>query len=126
MPASFLGPGVLAPTGTTGNVTLPAGVGYQIDPSAVVTAVQIVTEIAGTTCTYTVQGSLDGVNWYPLAYLTDASDTVAVAAVTRTTLGTSVLFLSQPLSRRYKYYRVVSSANTGQTFRVEIYNNNPN
>ena len=125
MPASFLGPGVLAPTGSTGNITVPAGVGYASDPSALVTAIQIVTEIAGTTCTYTAQGSLDGTNWYNLAYLTDASDTVSVAAVVRTTLGASILFLSQTLSRRYKYYRVASSANTGQTFRVEIYSVNP-
>jgi hypothetical protein len=125
MPASFQGPGYLAPTGTTGNTTLPTGVGYQVDPAAIATAIQIVVEVAGTTCTYTLQGSLDGTNWYNLAYLTDATDTVAVAAVTYTTTGARVLFLSQPLSRRYKYYRVVSSANTGQTFRVEVYTNNP-
>lgn len=127
MAASFQGPGFLAPAGSTGNVTLPAGFGYGVDPAAVAVAIQLVIESAGATptVTLTAQGSYDGVNWYNLAYVTDATDTVAVAPVTYTTTGARILQLSLPLSRRYKYYRVASSANTNVTFRAEIYTNNP-
>lgn len=68
------------------------------------------------TITYRWQGSLDGSVWKDLAYITDASDTIAVAARTMTAVGDEFLFLANPLARIYRYFRLIVSANTNVTF----------
>jgi hypothetical protein len=120
MALTFDGPGYLAPAGSTGNNTHPsfhAGSDY----SALI--VQFVVEATGATPTVTwkVQGSLDNVDFFDLAYITDATDTLSVATRTVTSVSKQVNFLANPGARRYKYYRLVTSANTNVTYRGEIY-----
>lgn len=110
----------LAPKGSTGNISNAAAVPVA-DYEAL--ALQFVIEAVGATPTVTFkfQGSLDGTNWYDIAYVTDANDTVAVAALTKTATGAWVMFLDNPLARRYKFIRPVVSANTNVTYRAEAY-----
>lgn len=111
----------LAPTGSTGNATHPAiGVGGGADK----VAVQLVVEVAGGTPTITwkVQGSLDGVNWYDVEYVTDATDTGAAATRTATAVGAQTEWLDLAGSSRfYNQYRLVTSSNTNITYRGELY-----
>lgn len=110
---------LLAPAGSTGNVT-GAAVGCA-DASRV--AVQLVVEAVGGTPTVTwkAQGSHDGVNWYDVFYLTDASDTATAATRTATAVGAQTLWLDRNGgSRFYAWYRIVTSANTNVTFRAEL------
>lgn len=113
----------LADSGSTGNNTHDSvyfgGTYEQL-------AIQLVVEAVGATpqITWKVQGSVDNERWYDLAYITDASDTVAVAAMTVNPTSQDqgkVIFISNPVARRYKYFRVVTSANTNTTYRVEAY-----
>lgn len=73
------------------------------------------------TITYKWQGSPDGTVWYDVAYVTDASDTLSVAARTVTAVGATVQFLSNPVARRYLRYRLVTSANTNITYHAEVF-----
>lgn len=75
----------------------------------------------GPTVTWIVQGSMDNVNFYPVNYVTDATDTAAVAALTSTAVGKKIIFLSNPVARRYKFYRLVTSANTNITYRADAW-----
>lgn len=110
----------LAPAGSTGNNTHAARIaGDDYDGLAV----QFVIEAVGgtPTVTFKVQGSLDNANWYDLGYITDASDTISVTALTKTAVGAYIIFLSNPLARNYRYFRLVTSANTNVTYRGEMY-----
>ena len=109
----------LAPSGSvaTGNGSTVRVEGYDA------LALQFVVESAGATPTITFkfQGSLDGTNWYDIAYVTDANDTTATSTKTVTAVGASVMFLDNPVARKYKFVRVVPSANTNITYRAEAY-----
>ncbi|MDE2101465.1 MAG: hypothetical protein KGL39_29740 [Patescibacteria group bacterium] len=117
---SFFDPIALAATGTTGNVT---GNSVQVSDAFDAIAFQFVVEVAGATptVTYQFQGSVDGVNWYNVGYVTDATDGISQSTRTRTSPGADVMFLSNPIARRYRYFRVVTTANTNITFRAEMY-----
>ena len=84
---------------------------------------EFVVEAVGATPTVTwkLQGSMDGTNFYDVAYLTDATDTVAVATRTATAVGRQVGFLSLSSVRVYRYYRLVTSANTNVTYSAVLY-----
>lgn len=117
----------LTSNGQTGNNTHAgvAVVGYDT------VAFQFVVEAVGGTPTITwkVQGSVDdpatvtdvSANWFDVAYVTDATDTTATAARTRTTVGADVEFLANPVARRYRRYRLVTSANTNVTYHAEAH-----
>jgi hypothetical protein len=115
----FTGTSLLAPAASTGNVT---GTGYDADPAASGHAFQFVVEAIGATPTVTwkIQGSWNNSNWFDLLYVTDASDTAATTARINTVVGADIIFLSNPVARQYKYYRVVTTANTNVTFRCEV------
>lgn len=110
----------LAPAGSTGNnshSSLFVGGSYQaLGIQFEVTAVG-----ATPTVTWKAQGSLDGVNWVDLAYITDATDTVATATRTATAVGIQVAFLSNPVARKYDYIRLVTSANTNVTYKASLF-----
>lgn len=111
----------LAATGTTGNNT---HTGVDSGPAPGPIACQFVVEAVGATPTVTFkfQGSLDGTNWYDLAYFTDASDTLSVATRTVTATGASVNFLDTVNSgRMYNKFRCVTTSNTNVTYRAELY-----
>lgn len=109
----------LAASGSTGNGT---GTNCFVEGYDAL-AFQFVVEAAGATPTVTFkfQGSLDGVNWYDVAYVTDANDTTSTATKTVTATGASILFLDNPVARKYKFARVVVSANTNITYRAEAW-----
>lgn len=110
----------LAPTGSTGNNTHTAVLMPQ-DYEGLALEFEVTAIGATPTVTYKYQGSMDGVNFYDLAYITDANDTVAVATRTATTVSKQIAFLSNPLARNYRYIRLVTSANTNVTYRAEAW-----
>lgn len=81
-----------------------------------------VTAVGATpTVTWLIEGSMNGSNWYAVNYVTDATDTAAVTGLTSTAVGKKIIFLSNPVARRYKYYRVTTSANTNVTYRADAH-----
>lgn len=84
---------------------------------------ELIVEAVGATPTVTwkVQGSLDGSNWYDCLYITDASDTASAATRTATAVGRQVAFLSNAGTRMYRYFRLVTSANTNVTYSGSLY-----
>lgn len=121
MPSSTLSR--LAPTGSTGNNT-HSGVGVGSGDVAGQVGFQFVVEAIGATPTITwkVQGSLDGLTWFDVFYVTTATDTPATAAIVATTVSTVAVWLSNGgASRFYSQYRVVTSANTNVTYHAEMY-----
>lgn len=111
----------LAPTGSSGNNTHAA----TSIPQYAAVAFQFVVETAGATptITYKFQGSLDGTNWYDVAYTTDASDTISQATRTATAVGAQASFADVPAARHYTQFRCVTSANTNITYRAEAWAN---
>lgn len=118
---------LLAPVGSTGSNT-HASVYLGSAHEAVV--FQFVVEATGATPTVTwkVQGSVDdpsiadaSANWFDVGYITDASDTISQSTQTQTAVGAKVAFLSNPVARRYRRFRLVTSANTNVTYRGEMY-----
>jgi hypothetical protein len=113
---------MLAPAGSTGNITGPAVDGTA---SSGAIAFQFVVEAAGATptVTYKYQGSLDGVNWYDEFYGTDSTNVSATTTRTMTAVGAQVAFHDTDGgdSRAYAKFRVVVTANTNVTFRAEMY-----
>jgi hypothetical protein len=113
----------LAPVGSTGTTAgLPANSGLKVNAGDLSVAFLFTVEAVGATptITYKFQGSDDGSNWFDVNYITDASDTPATAARTRTTQGQDIAWLSQSGVRQYNFYRVVVTANTNVTYRAEL------
>lgn len=117
-----------APAGSTGNATFPASGGIEIDSpnqggGSAAIAFEFIVEAVGATPTVTFkwQGSVDGVNFFDVAYITDATDVLAVAALTKTAVGATIVFLANPAARAFKIFRLVVSANTNVTYRAEAY-----
>lgn len=115
----------LAASGSTGNNTHSKA---RLGDAYVGVGVEFVVEEVGATPTVTwkVQGSIQAdetspEQWYDLAYITDADDTLAVGTIVSTAVGRKVIFLSNPGSRRYKWLRVVTTSNTNVTYRVDAY-----
>ena len=111
---------MLANTGSTGNAT---GSSVHVGGTYDAVAFQFVVEAVGgaPTVTYKYQGSADGTNWFDVGYITDATDTVAVATRAMTAVGAQVAFLSNPVARKYKFFRVVTTGNNNVTYRAEVY-----
>lgn len=118
--ASFAGGSVTLSTAQTGNGdstnTADRGLGVS-GPAALV-----VTSTIGATPTVTVNilGSVDGTNFYNVAYaLVATPETVAVAALTITTAVTTT-YLLRP-SHAWRYLKLALSANTNVTLSATVY-----
>lgn len=80
----------------------------------------ITTAVGATpTCTYAIEGSADGTNWFAVSYADPATpDTGAVATFALTTAGTTLKILrpNQP----WRYLRLTYSANTNVTNTADV------
>lgn len=118
---------IIAPVGSTGNNT---HTGVQISGYGAM-VFQFVVENAGATPTVTwkIQASPDdpvaitdaNARWYDLGYITDASDTISQSTRVATATGGQINFLANPVARQFRRWRVVTTANTNITYRVEAY-----
>jgi len=75
----------------------------------------ITTTVGATpTCTYAIEGSVDGVDWFAVAYADAATpETASVATFVITTAGTSRKILRR--DHPWRYLRITYSANTNVT-----------
>ena len=82
---------------------------------------KITTAIGATpTCTYAIEGSADGVNWFAVAYADSATpETMSVAtfAITTATTVYKILRVSMP----WRFLRVTYSANTNVTNTADVW-----
>ncbi|WP_460067380.1 hypothetical protein [Streptomyces sp. YKOK-I1] len=80
----------------------------------------ITTAVGATpTCTYAIEGSADGTNWFAVSYAAPATpDTGAVATFAITTAGTTLKILrpDQP----WRFLRLTYSANTNVTNTADV------
>ena len=93
-------------------------------------AFEFVVDVAGGTPTITwkVEGSPDepdvddaDSHWYDVFYLTDGTDTPSKAALTATAVGAQIIFLDNPLARRYRKYRLVTTSDTNVSYHADAY-----
>lgn len=81
---------------------------------------RITTTVGATpTCTYAIEGSADGTNWFPVSYAETATpDTGSVStfAITTATTTHKILRSHQP----WRYLRLTYSANTNVTNTAEF------
>ena len=118
----------LTNTGQVGNNT-HAGVPTDVTWDGI--AFLFTVEVAGATPTVTwkIQGALEdprlvndaSATWFDVGYVTDGSDTISQSTLTSTAVGGKVVFLSNPVARKYQRFRVVTSANTNITYHVDAY-----
>lgn len=82
---------------------------------------KITTTVGATpTCTYAIEGSADGTNWFPVAYSDSATpETVSVAAFAITTATTAYKILRR--DQPWRYVRITYSANTNVTNTADIW-----
>lgn len=82
---------------------------------------KITTTIGATpTCTYAIEGSADGTNWFPAAYADSATpETMSVAtfAITTATTVYKILRINMP----WRFLRITYSANTNVTNTADIW-----
>lgn len=80
----------------------------------------ITTTVGATpTCTYAIEGSADGADWWPVAYADAATpETVSVATfqITTATTARKILRTGHP----WRYLRITYSANTNVTNTADI------
>lgn len=121
---------IAAAIGSTGNNTHAS---VRCAPSASQSAFVLVVETGGATpaISWKVQGALDvdgiadgSANWFDLVLIPAGSDTAAAIpiVVSSAVTGTvSAAFLSQAHSRFARRIRIVTTANTNVTYRVEFH-----
>lgn len=82
---------------------------------------KVTTTVGATpTCTYAIEGSADGANWFPVAYADSATpETMSVAtfAITTATTVYKILRVNMP----WRYLRVTYSANTNVTNTADVW-----
>lgn len=82
---------------------------------------RIVTTVGATpTCTYLIEGSADGTNFFAAPYSTVAApETVAVATFAITSATTTQMHIRA--NHAWRYLRVTMSSNTNVTSTIDIY-----
>lgn len=107
----------------TGNGATTDFVDFATNPlvSLGYSVVQITTTVGATpTCTYAIEGSIDGSTWYALSYADIATPgTAAVTTFTATTATTTRKVIQPNVPARF--LRVTFSANTNVTNTVQVY-----
>lgn len=82
---------------------------------------KIVTTIGATpTCTYLIEGSASGVDWYPVQYADSATPGTVVVTTFVITTATTALKIVQP-TQPVRYLRVTYSANTNVTNTTDLF-----
>jgi hypothetical protein len=82
---------------------------------------KITTTIGATpTCTYAIEGSADGTNWFPVPYADSATPTTVSVATFVITTATSAYKLLQP-NVPWRYVRITYSANTNVTNTADVW-----
>jgi len=83
--------------------------------------VKITTTIGATpTCTYALEGSADGTNWFPVAYADSASpETMSVATFVITTATT--VYKIMRVNHPWRFLRITYSANTNVTNTADVW-----
>lgn len=74
----------------------------------------------GPTCTYSLEGSPDGTNWYNVQYATAAAPATVVTTTFAITSATTNMYIIQP-NQPFKQFRITYSANTNVTNTANIY-----
>ena len=105
-----------ASTGNNTHAAISVGSRY----SAVAFLFENIVDAGNGTVDYKVQGSIDGLRWDDIAYHVAANNTLAVAAITVVDLNHSVIFLHNPDSRKYRFFRLVTTNNTDATYRAFV------
>lgn len=83
--------------------------------------VKITTTVGATpTCTYAIEGSADGTNWFAVAYADSATPTTVTVATFTITTATTVYKLVQT-GVPVRYLRVFYSANTNVTNTADVW-----
>jgi hypothetical protein len=105
-----------AQTGTGASTNI-ADSGASVAPALV----KITTTIGATpTCTYAIEVSPDGTNWFPGAYADSATPTtVSVATFTITTATT--VFKVMQANQAWRFIRITYSANTNVTNTADVW-----
>lgn len=82
---------------------------------------KITTTVGATpTCTYALQGSPDGTNWFSIPYsdsATPVTASVATFAITTATTAWKILLVDYP----WRYFRITYSANTNVTNTADVW-----
>jgi hypothetical protein len=82
--------------------------------------IRVTTTVGATpTCTYLLEGSPDGTNWYPVQYADSATLGTLVQTTFVLTTATTVLKVIQP-NQPVRYLRVTYSANTNVTNTTDV------
>jgi len=106
--------------GATTNVADRGGVASVGALSTLGPALLRIITVAGTTCTYLVEGSANNVDWAPAPIADPATpETVSVATFVITTSTTTLKYLRP--NHAWRYLRVTLSANTGITNTIDIW-----
>lgn len=109
----------LAPTGSTGTGTFTPALGLE---HANKIAVEVDAAAGGTSATFTIQGTMDGVAWFDLEYLDlDSATAVSKAALTLNPASQLVKYIDGLNYRFFTGIRINVSANTGITFGAKAY-----
>src|SRR5262249_15963094 len=83
--------------------------------------IRIVTTVGSTpTCTYAVEGSADGVNFWSLLYADSATPATIVATTFSITSATTKLILVQA-TQPFTYLRLTLSSNTNVTNTIDAF-----
>ncbi|SRR6266542_250127 len=111
-------------TGQTGNGISTNIVARRSDPNALRPALlRVVTTGAGLTCTYLVEGSPDGLSWFPLPMqdITAAGAPGTLTSATFTITSATTTWKLLPVDAPWTYIRVTYSANTNTTNATDVF-----
>lgn len=82
---------------------------------------KVVTTVGATpTCTYLIEGSPGGGDWYPLLYADSASPATVVATTFVITTAGTAMKIIQP-NQPVRFIRVTMSANTNVTSTIDVF-----